>query len=170
MHCMQCTFCNDQCCSYGSNIDMLNAERILRYADDIEKYIAINRKHWFYPKKRKWDYEYPGQYYTRTSKRNNACVFLNRNSRGCMLHSFADEKGLDYHVFKPFFCTIFPVTYLDGVLVTPEEIDENTLACLGKGPNLYHGAREALKYYFGDEMVEEIDVIEKRFIKEKKTA
>ena len=165
MHCMQCTFCNDQCCSYGADIDMLNVSRILDKADELEEYIGIKREKWFYPKKRKWDHEYPGHDYTRTTKRKNACIFLNRKGRGCMLHSFALEKGYDYHELKPFFCTVFPVTYFEGVLVTPEEIDEKLTACLGEGPTLYQGAREELKYYFGDGLIEELDGIEPRFTK-----
>jgi hypothetical protein len=149
---------------------MLNVERIMRNADDIEKYTGIKRKHWFNLKNKGWDYEYPGHYFTRITSHNGACVFLNRNGRGCMLHSYADEKDLDYHLFKPFFCSVFPVTYLDGVLVTPEEIDENTLVCLGEGLSLYSGARKALKYYFGSEMVEELDEIEKQLLNENRSA
>lgn len=168
MHCMECKFCNDQCCTYGSIVDMKNFRRIMKYADELEKFTGIKRRNWFYPGTRKWDNEFPGHIYTRTSRRKNACIFLNRNSKGCMLHSFAYEKGLDYHLFKPLFCSIFPVTFNEGVLVTPEEVDDNTLACLGKGPNLYHGARDALIYYFGEKMVDNIDMIEINYKKAKK--
>lgn len=160
MHCMQCTFCNDQCCSYGADIDMLNVNRILDKADELEDYISIKRDKWFYPKKRKWDHEYPGHDYTRTTKRRNACIFLNRKGRGCMLHSFAVKKGYDYHKFKPFFCTIFPVTYFEGILVTPEEIDEKLTACIGPGPTLYRGARDELGHFFGGGLIRELDGIE----------
>jgi len=163
MHCMQCTFCNDQCCFYGADIDMLNVNRILDKADELEKFTGIKRDKWFYPKKRKWDYEYPGHDYTRTTKREKACIFLNRKGRGCQLHSFAIEKGYNYHEFKPFFCTIFPVTYFEGILVIPEEIDEKLTACLGKGPTLYQGARSELRYFFGEGLIEELDAIESGF-------
>lgn len=74
-----------------------------------------------------------------------------------MLHSFALEKGIDHRELKPFFCSIFPVTYYEGVLVIPEEIEEKTLACLGNGPTLYRGARDAIRYYFGDEIIVDLD-------------
>ncbi len=171
MHCMQCSFCHDECCSYGADIDMLNVNRILAKADELEEFTGTKREKWFYPKKRKWDHEYPGHDYTRTTKRKNACAFLNTKGRGCMLHSFALAKGYDYHEFKPFFCTVFPVTYNEGVLMTPEEIDEKTTACLGPGATLYQGAREELRYYFGEGLVEELDAIEPNFINpEKKSA
>jgi Fe-S-cluster containining protein len=170
MHCMGCTFCNDQCCDYGADIDMLNMDRILKYKEGLEEYTGIKSKDWFYKKKRKWDFEYPGHVYTRTTKRNNACIFLNRKDRGCMLHSFALHNGFDFNEIKPFFCSIFPVTYFDGVLVTPEEIDEKSLACMGEGPTLYQGARDAIRHYFGDGIVDELDAIESDFEQHKKSA
>lgn len=149
---------------------MLNVNRILDKAGEIEDFTETKRDEWF-KKEQKWDHEYPGNYYTRTAKKNNACIFLNKNGRGCMLHSFALTKGYDYHVYKPFFCTVFPVTYYEGVLLIPEEIEEKTTACLGEGQTLYQGARKELRYYFGDGLVEELDKIEAGFTSsEKKTA
>jgi Fe-S-cluster containining protein len=170
MHCMACNFCNDQCCSYGADIDMLNVNRVLEHKDELENFTGIKSDKWFYKNKRMWDHEYPGHNYTRTTKKNNACVFLKRNSRGCMLHSFALEKNMDYHDLKPFFCTLFPVTYNEGVLLTPEEIDEKSLACMGEGETLYRGARDEIKYYFGEALVNELDEIEQDFLRERKSA
>jgi hypothetical protein len=148
---------------YGVDVDMPNVNRILDKAAELEQFTGMKREKWFYPKKRKWDHEYPGNEYTRTSIKDGACIFLNRNSRGCSLHSFALEEGLDYHELKPFFCAIFPLTFYEGILLTPEEIDSKSLVCLGDGPTLYQGARNALKYYFGDEMISELDAIEIEF-------
>lgn len=167
-HCMSCTFCNDQCCSYGADVDMLHVNKILKHKKGLEEFTGIKSEEWFYPKRRGWDHEYPGNEYTRIRKKNNACIFLNRNGRGCMIHSFALKKGYDYHEMKPFFCTIFPVTFNEGVLLTPEEIDDKVTACLGPGPTLYEGARKELIYYFGMEMIREIDVIEMEHLKQKK--
>jgi Fe-S-cluster containining protein len=163
MHCLQCTFCKDECCWYGADLDMLNVNRILAKAKELEEFTGIKKEKWFYPKKRKWDPEYPGHNFTRTTKLNGACIFLSREGRGCLLHSFASAKEYDYHNFKPLFCSIFPVTFGDGILTTPEEIDEKTTACLGTGPTLYQGAREELRYYFGDGLIQELDDIEPRF-------
>jgi Fe-S-cluster containining protein len=172
MHCMQCTFCNDQCCSYGADIDMVNVNRILKHADELEAFTKIKRSEWFDDEEKKWDHEYPGNDYTRTSyvEDKDACVFLNKPDRGCMLHSFALNKGIDYHELKPFFCILFPVTYFEGVFCIPEEIEEKSLTCLGSGPSLYQGARDEIKYYFGEEIVNELDDIEIEFNKEKKSA
>ena len=160
---MQCTFCHDQCCLYGVDVDLPNVNRILDKADELEQFTGIKREKWFYPKKRKQDQEYPGHEYTRTTIKNGACIFLNRNSRGCSLHSFANEKGIDYHELKPFFCAIFPLTFFEGILLIPEEVDSKSLVCLGDGPTLYQGARNAVRHYFGDEIIDELDEIENKF-------
>ncbi len=85
-----------------------------------------------------------------------------------MLHSFALNKGIDYHEIKPFFCSMFPVTYMDGVLMTPEEIDEGLTVCLGEGPTLYRGSRDELKFYFGEGLVAELDEAEAEWFAQKK--
>ncbi len=172
MKCMECTFCNDQCCEWGADIDMLNVNRVMKYKEDLEKFTGINSDKWFDKSEPKWDAEYPGGDYIRTTydEEKDYCIFLNTKSRGCMLHSFALHKGIDYHEVKPFFCSMVPVTDLDGVLMTPEEIDENLTACLGDGPTLYRGSRDELKYYFGERLVAELDVIEADRIEQKKSA
>src|SRR3972149_7412855 len=163
MHCLQCTFCKDQCCEWGADIDMLNVNRIMKHKDELEEFTGIQSEKWFDESIKKWDHEYPGGDYTRTSyiEEKKYCVFHDSNSRGCMLHSFALNKAVDFHELKPFFCSMFPVTYDEGVLTTPEEIDEKLTACLGDGPSLYNGARDAIRYYFGDEIILELDEIVK---------
>jgi hypothetical protein len=168
MHCMQCTFCNDHCCSYGADIDMINVNRILKHKDGLEKFTGVNAEKWFYPKKRKWDHEYPGNEYTRTTKRNKFCIFHDPKGKGCMLHSYSLNKGIDYHDLKPFFCSMFPVTFYEGILCIPEEIEDKTLACLGIGPSLYQGAREEIRYYFGDGIIDELDEISTKYERESK--
>ena len=55
--------------------------------------------------RREWNWttirEFPGGRQTRTSVEDGACVFRSRTGRGCMLHSFALDRGLDYHELKP---------------------------------------------------------------------
>ena len=162
MKCTQCSFCNDQCCSYGADIDMQNVNRILKYGDELEKFTGIPKSAWFDDDEKSWDHEYPGNDFTRTSyvKEKDSCVFLNRENRGCMIHSFTEMKGMDYHLLKPFVCTLFPVTCDEGVLCPSEEVEDGTLVCLGDGLSLYKGARNEIKYYFGENLVAELDEIE----------
>ncbi|MCX7877232.1 MAG: DUF3109 family protein [Ignavibacteria bacterium] len=172
MKCMECNFCKDQCCDWGADIDMLNVARIMKYKESLETFTGIRSEKWFDYTAKAWDHEYPGGDYIRTTldEEKNSCVFLNKKSRGCMLHSFALRSGIDYHEIKPFFCSLFPVTYYEGVLVTPEEIDEGLTACLGEGFSLYRGAREEIRYYFGDEIIRELDEIEFSHLQKKKSA
>lgn len=172
MKCMECTFCKDQCCEWGADIDMQNVERVMKYKDELEQFTGIPSDKWFDESEKATDYEYPGHEYMRTTydEEKDYCIFLNTKGRGCMLHSFALHKGIDYHEIKPFFCSMFPVTYMDGVLMTPEEIDENLTACLGEGPTLYQGSRDELKYYFGEGLVSELDAAEAEWHKQKKSA
>jgi hypothetical protein len=65
---------------------------------------------------------------------------------------------------------MFPVTYNEGVLLTPEEIDEKLTACLGDGPSLYRGSRDEIKYYFGEGIIEELDEVEANRLEQKKSA
>lgn len=172
MKCMECTFCNDQCCEWGADIDLENVARIMKHKDELEKFTGIKSDKWFNDSEVKNDHEYPGHDYVRTTydEEKDYCIFLNNKSRGCMLHSFALQKGIDYHELKPFFCSMFPVTYLEGVLMTPEEIDEKLTVCLGDGPTLYRGSREELKYYFGEGLVAELDEAESTWLEQKKSA
>jgi Fe-S-cluster containining protein len=155
---MGCTFCHDICCSYGVDIDILNVNRIMEQADAIEAYTGQPRDTWFSPD---WvdDKEFPGGKQTRTEVVNGRCVFLNRKGRGCMIHSFCLQNNTDYHDLKPMVSVLFPLTFAHGLLRPSEEILDETLVCIDKGPTLYQGIRDELAYYFGDELVKELDAI-----------
>ncbi|MBL8017938.1 MAG: DUF3109 family protein [Ignavibacteria bacterium] len=172
MKCMECNFCKDQCCEWGADIDMQNVARLMKYKDELEQFTGIKSDKWFDESEKGTDYEYPGNEYMRTmfDEEKDACIFLNTKSRGCMIHSFALSKGIDYHEIKPTFCSLFPVTYMDGVLMTPEEIDEGLTACLGEGPTLYQGSRDELLYYFGEGLVAELDALQNEAFEKKKSA
>ena len=46
------------------------------------------------------------------------------------------------------------------------EFDEGLLVCEGPGDTLYRAAREDLLYYFGPEMIAELDLFESEFARE----
>ncbi len=74
-----------------------------------------------------------------------------------MLHSFSVEKNLDYHDLKPMICSIFPLTFEEGLLVHADEVEDKELVCADQGLSLYAGVRSELLYYFGQEMIDELD-------------
>jgi hypothetical protein len=154
--CMECGFCNDQCCDHGVDVDVENVARLKALGDDFAKRIAAPREQWFTDAAAADD-EFPGGRYVRTRTRGGACVFRSPRGRGCAIHAYALEKGLDYHDLKPLVSTLFPATFEHGVLVPSDEVVDGSLICSGDGPSVYAGVRGELAYYFGDAFVGELD-------------
>lgn len=159
--CLQCNFCHDSCCQYGVDVDVLNMRKISQHAVELEAYIGIQRSHWFTGRIVSDD-DYPGGNFGRTQVIDNACVFLNREQRGCKLHSFCIDNGLDYHELKPFISSLFPLTFDHGLLHPCREVEEDELICSGEGYSLYRGVRDELAYYYGQELVSELDEFERK--------
>lgn len=155
-HCMDCTFCHDSCCQYGADIDGTNVARLDAVADDLERYTGVARDQRFTGE---WndDVEFPGGRQTRTRVADGACVFRSRTARGCAIHSFAMSRGVDYHELKPLVCVLFPVTFDYGLLHCSNEIEDKSLQCYGEGPTIYEGVRSEIEWYFGAELVTELD-------------
>lgn len=157
-HCMACTFCGDACCSYGVDIDVENIARINALGDDFAAYVGAPREKWF--SRRTWkDHEFPGGANGRTRTANGACVFLDREKRGCKIHAYCLKNGIDYHLLKPLVSVLFPLTFEEGALVPAGEVTDKSLVCAGAGPSLYDGVRDELTYYFGRTCTEELDAI-----------
>ena len=158
MRCMACNFCNDQCCSYGVDIDLGNVMRLAALGEDFSSRIAAPRGEWFTGEVIQ-DPEFPTGSHVRTQEKDGKCVFLNPAGRGCTIHAYALEKGIDYHDLKPMVSTLFPVTFDHGVLHTSSEVIDGSLICKGDGPSVYEGARAELLYYFGTDFIAELDAL-----------
>ncbi|NIM51720.1 MAG: hypothetical protein GTN78_25750 [Gemmatimonadales bacterium] len=158
-HCLQCTFCHDWCCQYGVDVDMYHYQRIQRHADRLEVFTGIRREHWFTGEYEE-DPQAPGGGSMRTSAMDGGCVFLNRKGRGCLLHVFCLEEGIDYHELKSMVDCLFPITFYEEILGPADEVDDASLVCLDTGPTLYRGLRGELEYYFGGEFVRTLDETE----------
>ena len=143
-------------------MDVHNGQRIINRASELEKYTGVQQEEWFDASEMCEDEDAPGELWWRTSVKNGACVFLNRNGRGCLLHSFSLKENMDYHELKPLVCSIFPLTFDDGLLIHADEIEDKELVCAGEGLSLYSGVRPELLYYFGSEFVEELDALQTR--------
>jgi hypothetical protein len=157
--CMACGFCDDQCCSYGVDIDLGNVMRIAALGEDFSRRVPAPRAEWFTDEVLE-DPEFPSGRYLRTrAKDGGGCVFRNPEGRGCLIHGYAIEKGIDYHELKPIVSTLFPTTFDYGVLGASSEVHDKSLACSGDGPTVYEGARDELRYYFGEEFVAELDAL-----------
>jgi len=177
--CMNCTTCHDACCQYGADIELPRVAALEVYQKELEAYLGVPRADWFREDPEDFgileEAEYPGGLYTRTqvvdlpagrSAHNEwACVFLDPQERGCRIHRFALERGIDVHQIKPMVCLLFPVSFKEGTLCPAYEFEfEDELVCRGPGPTLYRSAREDIEWYFGPEMVAELDQMEAEFV------
>jgi len=156
MRCTACGFCNDQCCDHGVDVDAENAKLILALGPAFRARVAAPASGWF-SQELIPDAEFPSGAHVRTNVRNGKCVFVNSAGRGCTIHSYCLEKGIDYHAFKPMVSALFPITFEQGVLVPSPEAIDGSLICSGDGATLYEGARNELDYYFGPELITELD-------------
>ena len=155
---MSCGFCADACCQHGVDVSVVERDRILARAAELEPLVGAPSSTWFEPVLTE-DEDFPGAAATRTTVVNGRCVFLRRGTRGCTLHALSLETGDDYHQLKPMVSTLFPVTFGGGALLCSEELTDDSLVCAGEGPTAYEMARSELLYYFGAELVRELDAL-----------
>ena len=159
-HCSSCDFCSDACCHHGVDIDVENVRRLLARGPELERYVGRPASEWF-EEEYEADDEFPGGAATHTRVYGGGCVFLRSNGRGCLLHSYSLERGIDYHELKPLVSALFPLTFEDGVLCPATEVEDGSLVCLANGPTLYRGIRDELRHYFGAGLVAELDDLER---------
>ena len=160
-HCMSCGFCNDQCCSYGVDIDAENARKLLAMGTDFKTFVGVPESEWFTDEIVE-DIEFPSGRNLRTRIRGSHCVFHKNDGRGCLIHAYCAENGLDYHLYKPMVSILFPLTFNYGVLEPSSEVVDRSLVCSGDGPSLYQGGRGELAYFFGEELVDELDTLKSK--------
>ena len=163
-HCLQCNFCHDWCCSHGVDVEVPRASAILKHADSLEAYTGITRDRWFENEVER-DPDFPGGAAMRTRVENGACVFLGRDGRrGCTIHAFCLERGIDYHELKSIVDCLFPLTFDGTSLCAADEVIDGDLVCMDQGPSLYHGVRSEIAYYFGNACVAALDAMEGRVL------
>jgi hypothetical protein len=141
------------------DVDLLHKREIEAHAAGLEAYTGIPRARWF-RKTRTPDPDMPGGGSVRTRVADGACVFLNRKGRGCLIHAYCLEQGIDYHALKSIVDCLFPLTFWEGTLGAALEASDGTLVCLDSGPTLYRGQRGEIEYYFGTSLVRALDKIE----------
>ena len=163
--CLECNFCHDWCCSFGADIDLRNVEKIEQHREAILPFVRLPEGEWF--EAESWYYEeYTGSQYTRINPQGPRCVFISKDQRGCGLHRYALSKGMDYHEIKPLVCILFPLSFGEEILTIAPELDDNSLVCAGAGLSIYQSLRSELDHYFGRELVEELDEVEKRVLEQ----
>jgi Fe-S-cluster containining protein len=174
--CMDCSFCHDACCRYGADIEITRVREIERHRADLEAYLGVPRADWFREDPEDIgmlpEPDYAGGAYTRTGvvdlpvgrspHGETGCVFLDTGGRGCRLHRFALDRGIDVHTIKPIICVLFPLSFEGGELTPACEFDLDDLVCRGPGATVYQSARADLLHYFGPDLVAELDRLDRQ--------
>ncbi len=168
-HCLQCTFCHDWCCQDGVDVDLLHVRAMERHRQGLEAATGVPYDRWFTDETEEDD-DVPGGATRRTNVTKRGCVFLASDGRGCMIHRFCSERGIDYHELKSLVDVLFPLTYEGRLLTIADEVEDGSLVCLDTGPTVYRGMRAELDYYFGAGFVAELDELEGELLGTEATA
>ncbi|MBN1700216.1 MAG: hypothetical protein JW881_22080 [Spirochaetales bacterium] len=161
------TDCRDRCCSGGAIMDIVAFEKLKNFRES-ERFKDIKWDDFAFEK----DPCYPGGIGCYTPIMNGMCVFKNRETRGCGIHSFCLERGIDYRELKFFACCIFPVEVnrigeKTNVLTAGYELRNEgfDIACKTEGGStVYESARDDIRYYFGDVLIDILDDMKNRRI------
>jgi hypothetical protein len=113
--------CDAACCALGVLVDVRERDRVLAHAELVGRLMTPGQDrdpaHWFAREERA-DRDFPSGRATHTRAGRSGCVFLDADRR-CTLHrASAAAGGVE---LKPFFCTVFPLTLADGVLLLEED-------------------------------------------------
>jgi len=131
-------------------MDLLEMERVLHYAYQLEYELGIPSSQWFQDEIG-IDTNYPSGKTINTRIYNSKCVFYERNNRGCSLQRFCIERGMDIHLLKPMVCCLFPVAWENERLYVSGFLDE--LPCRNNGISVFEAQKGELMVYLGDDFV-----------------
>jgi Fe-S-cluster containining protein len=154
--CMECTFCHDACCTRGCDADLDEVRRIEHeHGAALSLRVPGSPGSWFAPELHQ-DVDFQGGQYRSSRVAGRGCVFL-EPGRGCKIHTYALESGLDYHELKPWLCWLFPLTVERGELRPQASVVDQSLVCSNQGVSLYRAQRAELLHMFGADLVGECD-------------
>lgn len=159
--------CRDICCTGGATMDRVMFDRLIPHRSNFPGIPWEDFR--FEP-----DPYSPGGQGVYTLFEGGVCMFQNRalrvrdEARGCGIHSWCLERGLDYRELKFFTCCLFPVEVnrigdAEFVLATGYElrVDGYSLPCKDAGTStVYREARENIAYYYGEDLIAELDALE----------
>lgn len=109
--------CSAECCWYGVYADRQERDLILSMKEQIAEVMDDSQRKdweiWFEPEQE--DADFPSGVCAGTEVHNNKCVFLDRNGF-CSLQVLAMKHGKAPWAYKPYYCVLYPITVVDGVL------------------------------------------------------
>ncbi len=135
--------CSAECCWYGVSADVADRDRILSMKKEIVTVMDDSQtKDWS-----DWfgaevvDMDFPSGICAGTEVYNNKCVFLDRNGF-CSLQVLAVKNEKPRWAYKPYYCVLYPLVLVDGVLTYDDEHSERMHHC-GIKENFTHTIFEA---------------------------
>ena len=153
--------CKDVCCSEGVLMDSRAFNELLKYKDEPE-FAGI-------------DFDYPFAEDTLASGGlghdsrvvNGSCTFRDWKNRGCLIHGFANKIGRDFREIKFFYCSLFPADVEHTEMLTIGKILRRPgyLDCSKGTSTVYKVSRPDIEYYYGKELIAELDGLEKQYVK-----
>lgn len=172
---------NNYCCDGGCMISKDFISSTNKYLDDVVEYLPNDSKA-FIRTLGFYDSFVVGNkvYFKTNTMKDNRCVFstYKDGKKGCALHQYANDKGLDIFEVKPFDCSLFPLDILidDGVYYMTAVTEDNSycrfnkdnipikLSCITQkndGVPLYRFSKDLIIDIFGELVY---DIIEAYFI------
>jgi hypothetical protein len=153
--------CDAACCTYGVLVDVQQKAQILAHADVVRGLMDLNQDddpgHWFDDEVIA-DRDFPSGYATSTRIKDGRCGFLNRSGR-CVLQMATNALGSGGIDLKPFYCTLFPVTIEDRVLMLDPNL-RGPATCCGECPDgeltVLDVCSKELQYVLGHAGVEDL--------------
>ncbi|MCX6012259.1 MAG: DUF3109 family protein [Chloroflexi bacterium] len=152
--CMDCSYCEDICCSNGCQLDLKEKAKILLYEKELKERLPLPAEKWFLSNIVK-DADFPSGAYIKSTVHNGKCIFYDHKNRGCILHRFAVKRNIDWHSIKPMVCILFPITWEGEGLYMSDFLNE--LPCSSTGISIYENQKEEIEYYFVFFLVKELE-------------
>ena len=125
------TGCNSTCCRGGVWADIGEREAILNNIPIVHKYMDPEQEH----DPAKWfeteiidDQDFPAGKAIGTQVVGKGCVFLDHKGL-CVLQKAEMNEGDPKLKLKPFYCTAFPITIVDSVIVYDDYMGANQPQC-----------------------------------------
>lgn len=154
-----------KCCFFGVWVEMDRAVKILSLGDKLASYCRVPRKRWFLNHAR-WDNQSKSGLWIGTRRDETCCVFFQET--GCGIHRYCVENGLSVYSLKPMMCVLFPLsisgTAENGLLEVHRSGYPFPLPCRTGGSTPFRTGKEDLRYYFGNDFVRELEVVEQNLI------
>ncbi len=153
--------CTGRCCRHGVYLDPVERDNILAHADIVEKYFdetqTKDRSKWFNNTQEK-DVDFPSGVCVGTEIHNDKCVFQKKDGM-CTLQVAEKEEGMERFSLKPFYCVLFPIVKVDGVIEYDDFCSGDSPCCTavsGNAPKMVESCYIELEHALGAEKYREV--------------